>query len=135
MSSYNDDYFNDMTADIMQIMSSFNDKIKQMLAHSQARLAASIEYTAKLKAERAPPVTGGDATFVEATTEDHDDEDDVPASMTQVHHNFSTINQAFEDLVNDIQPDSDALDKLSRHLAHATSRTRRSLWGGRSNQS
>ena len=81
MSSYNDDHFKDMTADIMQIMSSFNDELKQMLAHSQARLAASIEYTAKLKAERAPPVTGGDATFVEATTENHENTDDSPTDV------------------------------------------------------
>ena len=92
------------------------------------------------------PVTGGDATFVEATTGNHDDEDDVPALMAQLHHNFSTIQQAFEDLMktptkpttvikvgtlvdpedNDesismpIQPESDALDELRRHLAHAT---------------
>ena len=95
------------------------------------------------------PVTGGDATFVEVMTGNHDDKDNVPASMAQLHHNFLIIQQAFEDVVktptkpttiikvgtlldpedNDesisrpIQPDSDALDKLRRHLAHTTNPT------------
>ena len=36
---------------------------------------------------------------VEAATGNHDDEDNVPASMVQLHHNFSIIHQAFDDVV------------------------------------